>query len=70
MKLNLHEKFIGSPFVKLNTRENFFCFSGLAKFLFLHLVLYQLKMFMSKIIYRVSQGGQRPLKTLKTLKNP
>ena len=31
MKLNLHEKSIGSPFVKLNTREKFFLFFRISK---------------------------------------
>ena len=54
-KLNPREKSTDSQFAKLNPREKkgFFRFSELVKLTFLHYVLYQLTMVMSKIFHRI-----------------
>ena len=53
------EKFTGSQFVKLNPCKNkdfLFRFSELAKLIFLHKVLYQLAMVITKIFCRISDN--------------
>ena len=45
--------------IKSMRKENFFCFSELAKLAFLHQVFYQLTMVMSKIFYRISNNISR-----------